>query len=124
MQPPEQSEKTLNPLTSSTTNCLGRPRSAVWDYSLYVKSTNKSVCQIESCQIQVSGKFTTNLKRHLEEKHNEEFLKVERAEQQNRSEKEKRRNSNISSKVKNDNRQRTPNDLMKKKYQRDRSIKH
>ena len=114
MQLQEQSEETLNPLTSPTTNCLGQPRSAVWDYFLYVKLTNKSVCQIESCQIQVSRKFTTNLKRHLEKKHNEEFLKVERAEQQSESKKEKKRNSNISSKVKNDNRQRTLDHLMKK----------
>lgn len=103
--------------TSKNPNCSGRPRSAVWDYFQYVESTNKSVCKVESCGIQVSGKFTTNLKRHLEKRHTEEFRKVEKAEK----EKLKKRTSNVSSKVEipKDNRQRSLDDLMKRNaYQR------
>ena len=106
--------------SSPTTVSAGRPRSAVWEYFSYNESTNKSSCQIESCKTLISGKFTTNLKLHLKKKHNEKFLKVEKVELQNRNQKEKKRYCNTTSKVRNDSRQRTLDDVMKKTaYQKD-----
>ena len=97
-------------------SCSGRPKSAVWDYFEYLESSNKSVCKIESCGIEVRGKYTTNLKRHLERKHAEYYRKVENIE------KEKKRTLNVSSKAAKtkDIKQRTLDDLMKRNaYQKD-----
>ena len=91
----------------------GRPRSAVWNYFEYIESNDKSVCKIESCGVEVRGKFTTNLKRHLERKHAECYRKVEKIEE----EKKKTSNqSSSSSKIvkKNDAKQRSMDDFMKK----------
>ena len=92
----------------------GRPRSAVWNYFEYIESNDKSVCKIESCGVEVRGKFTTNLKRHLERKHAECYRKVEKIEE------EKKKTSNQSSSSsktvkKNDAKQRSLDDFMKKK---------
>lgn len=79
---------------TNISNCLatvGRPRSAVWDHFLYVECLKKSICKIESCGIQVGGKFSTSSKRHLEKKHNEKWDEIQEAERQYRSEKEKKR---------------------------------
>ncbi len=97
-------------------SCSGRPKSAVWDYFEYLESSNKSVCKTESCGIEVRGKYTTNLKRHLERKHAEYYRKVENIE------KEKKRTLNVSSKAAKtkDIKQRTLDDLIKRNaYQKD-----
>ena len=102
--------------TSARSNLSGsgRPRSAVWNYFEYIESNDKSVCKIESCGVEVRGKFTTNLKRHLERKHAECYRKVEKIEE------EKKKTSNQSSSSsktvkKNDAKQRSLDDFMKKK---------
>lgn len=92
----------------------GRPRSAVWQYFLYDETLNKSICQIQSCGIHVSGKFTTNLKRHLEKKHKDEFQIVEQAELQHKSKREKHRSESVSAKRKKDAKQGSLDDLLKR----------
>ena len=69
----------------------GRPRSAVWNYFEYIESKDKSVCKVKSCGVDVRGKFTTSLKRHLERKHAECYRKVEKIKE------EKKKTSNQSS---------------------------
>lgn len=63
--------------------------------------------------IGLTVKFTTNLKMHLK-KHNEEFLYVKKVELPHRDQKLKNRYCNTTSKVKNNSRQRTLDDVMKK----------
>ena len=101
----------------------GQPRSAVWNYFEYIESSDKSVCKIESCGVEVRGKFTTNLKRHLERKHAEYYRKVEKIEE----EKKKISNqSNASSKVvkKNDAKQHSMDDFMKRNAYQKQSKKY
>ena len=98
----------------------GRPRSAVWYFFEYIESKDKSVCKIESCGVEVRGKFTTNLKRHLERKHAECYRKVEKIEE----EKKKTSNQSISSSKtvkKNDAKQRSLDDFMKKMLTKSRA---
>ena len=98
----------------------GRPRSPLWNYFEYIESNDKRVCKIESCGVEVRGKFTTNLKRHLEQKHAECYCEVEKIEE------EKKKTSNQSSSSsrtvkKNDAKQRSMDDFMKKMLTKSRA---
>jgi len=67
---------------------IGHARgSAVWDYFDYNKDENKRVCTVTSpegsqCYAKISGKFPTNLHKHLEKSHSEAFKELEAKEQE------------------------------------------
>ena len=58
----------------------GRPRSAVWNYFLYDKSTDISVCQVKIlkedieviCGKELKGAFATNMKKDMKQEHQED----------------------------------------------------
>ena len=61
-------------------------RSSVWKYFSYQEENNTSVCQIKAGEVQcgkvLQGKFATNLKKHLKNKHKEEFDECEAQEKE------------------------------------------
>ena len=67
----------------------GRPRrSSVWNYFKYEKERDKSVCQVKitkdekevTCGKELSGVYSSNMKKHLKMHHREAFQKFEKEE--------------------------------------------
>lgn len=88
----------------------GRPRkSNVWNYFVYQKDINKSVCQVKIvknpenssessiCGTQMTGMFASNLKNHLKRQHKEEYQKFEEEERNRTGIKRKRAETGASS---------------------------
>ena len=50
-----------------------KKRSPVWDFFVYLPETSKSRCEVDQCGLMICGKNLTNLKKHLETKHQKAF---------------------------------------------------
>ena len=87
--------------SGSGSSGTGRPReSPVWDFFVYNKSENKSVCQVPLsedtlCCKTFSGRFTSNLKHHLRVSHQEQFREVEKKDEAKKKEKEARKRTRV-----------------------------
>ena len=66
----------------------GRPRkSSVWNYFVHDKTTNTSVCQVliskpdEECGKELRGMYASNLKKHLEKQHLDQYKQLQKESQ-------------------------------------------
>ena len=78
---------TVTQVEDSSITLSGRPRCPIWDYFIYDKTKDKSVCQCmykepnqpcssttsgtveKKCETEISGKYPTNLKGHVRKFH-------------------------------------------------------
>lgn len=75
---------------SLSKSLAGRKKdSLVWDYFEYLESKGKSICRVvnekssEECNIEICGKNTTNLKRHIASFHKEVYDLIKGTEIEN-----------------------------------------
>ena len=75
---------------------IGRPKSSsVWSYFSYNKTSDKSICIVQTnetsiCRKEFKGQYPTNLKKHLKICHNDEYKCFEAAEAERIKEKERK----------------------------------
>ena len=102
-------ETTVTQVEDRSTTLAGRPRCSIWDYFIYDKTKDKSVCQCtykepnqpsssttsetveRKCETEISGKYPTNLKGHVRKFHPTEYQEMLKKEGAVSEKKQKRK---------------------------------